>query len=142
MEFYGTLGESCARRETLDRMFQAGMTGMRLNLSHAALPQWLPMLKSVYWPSARAAGRTAHLILDLQGPELRVGRLDAPISLEKGAHVCLGTEGIPVPAQVLDAAEPGDVISLDDSALRLTVEKTGCDSLLCRVERGGLLTSR
>lgn len=36
----------------------------------------------------------------------------------------------------------GDEISLDDSALLLTVVERRTDALLCRVERGGLLKSR
>ena len=39
MDLYGTLGASCARREILTAMFQAGMTGARLNLSHTTLPE-------------------------------------------------------------------------------------------------------
>ena len=33
MEFYGTLGDACWERETLEKLFRAGMTGARLNLS-------------------------------------------------------------------------------------------------------------
>ena len=37
MEFYGTLGDACWERETLEKLFRAGMTGARLNLSHTTL---------------------------------------------------------------------------------------------------------
>ena len=37
MEFYGTLGDACWERETLEALFRAGMTGARLNLSHTTL---------------------------------------------------------------------------------------------------------
>ena len=37
MEFYATLGDPCARRDILDSMFRAGMTGIRVNLSHTTL---------------------------------------------------------------------------------------------------------
>ena len=81
MEFYATLGGSCAHRATLDGLFAAGMTGARLNLSHTTLQQCAPLLEEVYWPAAQKAGRQAHLIIDLQGPELRVGTLSAPVPL-------------------------------------------------------------
>jgi len=88
MEFYATLGDPCARRDILDQMFQAGMTGIRVNLSHTSLTQCAPLLQELYWPSARGAGRgNAHLILDLQGPELRVGELPRPISLREGEEL-------------------------------------------------------
>ena len=81
MELYGTLGSSCARRDILTRMFQAGMTGLRLNLSHTTLPECASLLEDEFWPAARQAGVEASLIVDLQGPELRVGRLEAPVPL-------------------------------------------------------------
>ena len=59
MEFYATLGGSCADRATLDGLFAAGMTGARLNLSHTTLPQCAPLLEDIYWPAARPFGRRA-----------------------------------------------------------------------------------
>ena len=47
-----------------------------------------------------------------------------------------------MPAAALAAARTGDEISLDDSALLLTVVEERPDALLCQVERGGLLKSR
>lgn len=142
MEFYGTLGGSCQSRDVLDQLFQAGMTGARLNLSHTTLAACAPLLKEVYQPAARAVGVIPHLIIDLQGPELRVGTLPAPISLEEGSQAILGEGGIPVPAAVVKAAQVGHSISLDDSALLLEVEAAEPARLLCRVHQGGLLKSR
>ena len=36
-DIYGTLGPACADVETLEKMFAAGMSGIRLNLSHVTL---------------------------------------------------------------------------------------------------------
>ena len=36
MEFYATLGDPCAKREVLEKLFRAGMTGIRVNLSHTS----------------------------------------------------------------------------------------------------------
>ena len=60
MEFYATLGAACQKRETLEQMFRAGMTGIRLNLSHTSLGQCRPLLESRFFPAARAAGDMAH----------------------------------------------------------------------------------
>ena len=38
-QIYGTIGPACADVETLEAMFRAGMTGIRLNLSHVTLAQ-------------------------------------------------------------------------------------------------------
>ena len=142
MELYGTLGGSCTQRDTLEKLFRAGMTGVRLNLSHTALAECIPLLEGVMRPAAQAAGVHAQLILDLQGPELRVGRLLEPVFLETGGQAVLGRGGLPVPPGVIQAAEPGDQIALDDSALLLTVERASEAKLICRVERGGWLKSR
>ena len=90
MDLYGTLGASCARREILTAMFQAGMTGARLNLSHTTLPECASLLEDEFWPAARQAGVEASLIVDLQGPELRVGRLEEPVPLREGSSALLG----------------------------------------------------
>lgn len=142
MKFYGTLGAACASRDTLSKLFQQGMSGVRLNLSHTSLAACAPLLETVFWPAAREAGVEAHLIVDLQGPELRVGTLAQPIPLEEGGYVLLGKGGIPVPDVVLSAAQPGHQISLDDSALLLEVRENRPAALLCRVLRGGMLQSR
>ena len=142
VELYGTLGASCARREILERMFQAGMTGARLNLSHTTLRECAALLEEGFWPAARRMGVEASLIIDLQGPELRVGRLKEPVELKEGEQAVLGAGGLPVPQRVVEAACPGDQISLDDSALQLTVREKLPGHLVCRVERGGVLKSR
>jgi len=142
MEFYGTLGSACDTPETLSALFAAGMTGARLNLSHTGLADCAGLLKEVYWPAAKAAGVDAHLIVDLQGPELRVGKLAENVIFEEGKNVILGKNGVPVPKTILDCAEAGHELSLDDSALLIRVEERREDRLLCRVLRGGVLKSR
>ena len=143
MEFYATLGDPCARRDILDKLFRAGMTGIRVNLSHTSLDKCAPLLEGLYWPAARQAGREdAHLILDLQGPELRVGELPRPILLREGDEVLLGDGGIPVPQGILQTARRGQQISIDDGALLLEVKRSSPTVLLCRVVRGGPLLSR
>ena len=44
---YGTLGPACADLETLTEMFAAGMTGIRLNLSHTGLLQASGQIKAM-----------------------------------------------------------------------------------------------
>ena len=60
LEFYGTIGPACADELTLRRMAEAGMTGLRFNLSHGSLAEhgdWLAL--------ARAAG-IRQILIDLQ----------------------------------------------------------------------------
>ena len=55
MEYYGTLGPACGSVQTLKEMLAAGMTGVRLNLSHGDLEEnghWIRMVQE--------AGRELH----------------------------------------------------------------------------------
>ena len=136
MHFYGTIGPACASAGTLRRLVDAGMTGLRMNLSHGALAEhadWLAMIHAVGIPD---------LLIDLQGPELRVGRLASPVTLPEGGTVQLGAGGIPCPVQLVQAARPGQQLLLDDGKLLVEVTAAGPDALVCTVLRGGLLQSR
>ena len=37
LEYFGTIGPACAAPDILEELFAAGMTGVRLNLSHTSL---------------------------------------------------------------------------------------------------------
>ena len=135
-QIYGTIGPACADVETLEAMFRAGMTGIRMNLSHGALCEHADWLARI-----RAAG-IRDLLIDLQGPELRIGRLPQPVTLTEGSTVCLGAGGIPCPLPLVTAARPGQQLLLDDGKLLLQVTDTTPDALRCIVLRGGVLQSR
>ncbi len=82
-EIYGTIGPACAKAETLTEMFRLGMAGIRLNLSHTGLEscrEWIELIKA----AAKAAGKQPKLLIDLQGPELRIGELRQPVELAEG----------------------------------------------------------
>lgn len=152
MDYYGTLGPACAGEETLRAMFDEGMTGVRLNLSHGTLPQngrWVESCRAAFARSemAKVLSRP-RLIIDLQGPELRIGALPEPVRLEEGGTVRLcGKDGcahgdIPVPGILLETLKAGEQLSFDDSAFLLEAERRDGDGWRCVVLRGGVLTSR
>lgn len=141
MEIYGTLGPACARTETLRQMLELGMTGVRLNLSHIALADAAPWLEALDRAAALAGVRPG-LLIDMQGPELRVGVLRQPLFLADGGTVRLGGDGIPLPSPVLPALTPGQQILLDDGKLLLEVTRSTPSGAEARVLRGGMLRSR
>ena len=134
MRYYATLGPSCCDTAALAALLRRGVTGFRLNLSHtplAARTDWIDALHE----AERKTGLRAQLMIDLRGPEVRIGALPAPLPLAEGAAVTLGAD-IPVDGDVLDALHPGMTVLLDDGAMALTVVDGG----VCRVTRGGTLT--
>ena len=78
-KLYGTLGPACADTDTLRALQRAGMRGVRLNLSHGPLEERAPWLESLR-RAETAEGVSCDLLIDLQGPELRVGALFAPLA--------------------------------------------------------------
>ena len=135
IEIYGTLGPACARPETLEEMLRLGMTGMRLNLSHVSLPEAAPMVELLH-AAAERTGTAPKLLIDMQGPELRIGRLSGPLALSAGDAVALSCLGLP--SAVTEALEPGQQILLDDGRILLACE----NAETARVLRGGTLLSR
>lgn len=158
IDIYGTIGPACGNRETLTEMFRLGMTGMRLNLSHTELEEcreWTNLMKE----SAHSAGKQSKLLIDLKGPELRIGSLNAPIQLSeegnvylkkekesillsKRENICLREESIPLPAEIFTHLEKAQEVLLDDGKIQLEITEITEEKALCRVIRGGTLNSR
>ena len=138
-QIYGTFGPACASLAAMEAMFAAGMTGMRLNLSHCDLQDCAAQI-SAFHAAAAASGIQPQLVIDTQGPELRIGALDEPISLESGSMVNFGENGIPIPPVVYAALESGGEVLLDDGKILLRVLDAEKGSAV--VLRGGLLTGR
>lgn len=139
MEYYGTLGPTCCEPVILKKMFDAGMTGIRLNLSHSSLEgshAWIYH----YFEAAKQTKGEKKLMIDLIGPELRIGHLEGEMGLSNGAHVILGHGGIPVPEEIMPYLTKGQEILLDDGKIKLTAEqKISSQSWRCRIICGGVL---
>ena len=155
MEYYGTLGSACDDKKILQDMFSYGMTGMRLNLAHQSLSEASLEIGRVF-KAAESEGIKPELLIDLQGPEQRVGDLKKPLELKEGHKIKLGIgEEVPVRPQTLAAMREGIELLVDDGRLKLEVmrlhegviknrseEERGIVSATCRVLRGGKLYSR
>ncbi len=132
---YGTLGPACEKTEILEQMMRLGMTGIRLNLSHTGLDEAGERLEKLRLAGERAE-RQPELLIDMQGPELRIGTLEAPLLLRAGETVDL--DGLPLPAPVREKLRPAQELLMDDGKLLLTVVRGG----KAHVNRGGVLQSR
>ena len=74
-QIYGTFGPACKSREILEELIKAGMTGMRLNLSHTTLEKSKEYIEN-YRMAAVSLGVKPQILIDMQGPELRVGDME------------------------------------------------------------------
>ena len=136
-DIYGTLGPACADVETLKQMFEAGMTGIRLNLSHVTLRKAAHQVEALH-KAAESCGVKAKLLIDMQGPELRLGTFECEPMLNEGEEVILGAGGIAMPEIVLPYLVAGQQVLLDDGRLLLEM----LDGSRAKVLRGGALKSR
>ncbi|MCQ2511583.1 MAG: pyruvate kinase, partial [Lachnospiraceae bacterium] len=82
IDIYGTIGPACSDPEILKAMFREGMTGLRLNTSHISLREAADQVEMIH-TAAAACGIRAKLLIDLQGPELRIGKME-PVELKDG----------------------------------------------------------
>lgn len=139
-EIFGTLGPSCADFQILDRMFKNGMTGIRLNMSHTSLAESAEAVR-MYHMAAAANGRKADLLIDLQGPELRI-RLSRQAALKEGDHVIFGPGGIEADEDVIDAMERGDRVLLDDGRILAEISSRKENEAYGTIIHGGVLTDR
>src|SRR5204862_4754986 len=96
-------------------------------------------------------GRPIGILVDLQGPKLRVGAFAAgPITLSKGASFQLDSDPaagddtrvqLPHP-EILAALQAGHRLLLDDGKLRLIAAEVHPGRVVTRVEIGGTLSDR
>ena len=142
-----TLGPASDSPENLRALVMAGMDAARLNLSHGTHDEHAERARRVRDAEA-AAGRPIALIADLQGPKLRIGELEEPFILRKGADVTVCAEEgcrkgeLPIaPAVIGDVLEPGHDVLIDDGLVRLRVGTVADGRAQCEVIVGGVVTS-
>ncbi len=142
-----TIGPASASPEQLADLARAGMDGARLNLSHGTHDEHRERARLVRATEADL-GRPIALIADLQGPKLRIGELDSPVTLARGEDVVVAggersDDGeLPVsPAVIGEVLQPGHEVLIDDGLVRLRVETIEAGRARCAVLAGGVVSS-
>ena len=138
-----TIGPASQSRQGLKKMIKAGMDIARLNLAHGTLAEHQRRIDNL-----RQIDDSVAVLIDLQGPKIRTGRLKKPkITLKAGQTFILTTSEIigdetrvtvnhkNLPRDV----RVGDRILLNDGAIELKVEKKTKASIPCKVIHGGQL---
>jgi pyruvate kinase len=144
-----TMGPASREEPTLGKLVEAGMDVARLNFSHGTHEDHLRAMTAVR-RAADLAGRPVALLLDLQGPKIRVGKIEGgKVRLEAGSEVVISTdatllgnaqrfscsyEGLP------DDVSLGDPVLVNDGAIRLEVIGIAEREVKCRVLVGGVVS--
>jgi pyruvate kinase len=142
-----TMGPASASAEKMDALLAAGMDVARINMSHGTHAGHAKVIKDLR-AACKRAGHCVAILLDLQGPKIRVGRMkDGGVELKNGAELILTTKACEGTAQKVSTSylhlakdcKPGDPILLDDGKLRLSVTAVRGQEVHTRVEVGGIL---
>ena len=145
-----TLGPVSSSPEVIRRLFDAGADVFRLNFSHGTHEDHRQRHDTIR-AIEREAGRPIGILVDLQGPKLRVGAFaEGRVDLETGATFGLDLHGGPGDQQrvslphpeIFQALSPGVQLLLDDGKVRLEVESCGSGHAQTRVVVGGPLSDR
>jgi pyruvate kinase len=150
VKILATLGPATADREAIARLYRAGADVFRINMSHAShdmMRERIKMIRDV----EKEVGRPIGILVDLQGPKLRVGEFaDGGAMLRNGQSFVLdsgktiGDETrvhLPHP-EILRTLEPGHTILIDDGKLRLRVTEAAPKRAVTVVEVGGRISNR
>lgn len=144
-QIFATMGPACGTESIIKEMIEAGMTGMRLNLSHTTLSASKNYIEA-YRNAATSLGVIPQILIDMQGPELRVGELVKPWELVEREKVVLGVNAMNVPNIIVESLNEGDQVLLDDGKILLEVVEQQPFSemenqVVAKVLRGGTLHS-
>ncbi len=144
-----TLGPASSDPKVLARMIEAGLDVVRMNFSHGTAAEHGKRVELVR-AIARKAGRAVGVLVDLQGPKIRIGRFkDGRITLAAGDKFvldaecaigdqhCVGLDYKNLPKDV----RAGDTLLLDDGRIVLGVMNVRGPRVSCVVELGGPLSN-
>jgi pyruvate kinase len=144
-----TLGPASSDKKTLARMIEAGLDVVRMNFSHGTAKEHGERVNLVR-ELARKAGRSVGVLVDLQGPKIRIGRfehdrvtlatgdkfiLDAECNIGDATRVGLDYKNLP------QDVSSGDTLLLDDGRIVLAVTAVKGARIYCLVEQGGQLSN-
>lgn len=142
-----TVGPASASESVLEEMMAAGVNMLRINSSHGT-PEWRAEVMDRIREVRERVNQSVAILLDLQGPRIRVGELSEPRELVEGTEVVFAPEAdasgadIPTTYELLaDDVRPGDRILLDDGLLEVQAVEVKGRKVVGRVIHGGELKS-
>ena len=147
-----TIGPSTDSPDRLRKLFQAGVDVFRLNASHGTHDDHAARIRAVREMAAELGGVHAGILMDLQGPKIRLGTFTGGgCQLETGQEFVITTEqGVTgtcarATTSYADFArdvKPGDPVLLADGSVRLRVISTDGVAASCEVVSGGPISDR
>jgi pyruvate kinase len=144
-----TLGPASRSPEMIEKLYRAGADAFRINMSHGTQADRAEVIGHIRALEKRV-GRPMTILVDLQGPKLRVGTFaDGKVELVTGQTFCLDLDPTPGNAkrvnlphrEVFHALVEDSRLLLDDGKMVLRVVEKSPESIETRVEVGGILSN-
>ena len=145
-----TLGPASSSAAMIAQLFQAGADVFRINMSHTTqdrMRELVGMIRAV----ERDTGRPIAVLIDLQGPKLRLGTFKGGSVVVKNGDTFILDEDttagdatrvqLPHP-EIFAAIKPMHVLLIDDGKVKLTVSEVRPKRIVTRVVVGGKLSDR
>jgi pyruvate kinase len=135
--------------ERIRALVDAGMDVARMNLSHGSHAEH----EQVYRMVRQASDETGHgvgIVADLQGPKIRLGKVDGgPHLLAEGEEFTITTRSVPGDSAICSTTyaglpgdvEKGDQILIDDGRVRVEVLDVDATDVRTRVRVAGPISS-
>ncbi|MFI3300825.1 MAG: pyruvate kinase [Candidatus Gastranaerophilales bacterium] len=143
-----TLGPASSTKEIIKELFKAGVTMFRLNSSHGDVEMHTKNL-NIIREIEKEEKILIPVLLDLQGPKIRIGMLPESIEIKKGDKLKFrhqdGVIGDILPVDykgIANDVNVGEMILVDDGKIQLMVEKVVEDVVYVSVLTDGLLKQR
>src|SRR5690242_8956683 len=145
-----TLGPASSNPQMMARLFAAGADVFRINMSHTSqdrMRELVAMIRTV----ERDSGRPIGVLIDLQGPKLRLGTFTGgAVMVKTGDSFVLDSDPAPGDAtraylphpEIFVTIKPGHTLLIDDGKVRLTVSEAEPKRIVTRVVVGGKLSDR
>jgi len=144
-----TLGPASSDAATIAALMQAGADAFRINMSHGTHDEQAARIRLVR-ELEHTLGRPTTILVDLQGPKLRVGNFaSGRTELNAGQTLVFDRDPTPGDAarvclphpEIFAALTPGARLLLDDGKLRLRTIRVQPDRIETIVEVGGQLSN-
>ena len=146
-----TMGPAVESPEKVRELIAAGMNMARLNLSHGGYPEHQARLDRVR-EAAKEAGVPVAILVDLQGPKIRLARFKAgPHDLSRGDIFTITTDDVEGTKERVGTTykglpgdcKPGDRILIDDGKVTVeVVEVKGNDVVTKVIEPGAVSNNK
>lgn len=146
-----TLGPATQSSKAIADLLRAGANVMRLNMSHAT-PEWTKKICKDIRAASKEVGRDVAILMDLRGPSIRTGDIDAPIPLKVGDKIEFRLEDNLKPSckasvhvayrGLAEDVQVGSDLLLDNGLIQVCITAISPEIVTGKVITDGVLTSR